>query len=469
MDHQELKQDVAIPPSGTINPSSTERVNQGFWHVPIPVLPSQIVESYNRFTAPSHIFSETAADFYSLPKPALSPEPFPADHSIVGAEMNQIKGPTFAKTANELINQILDRTPSGGSVVDPDSVIGESLRLYHGYKDGKYLLPNDAAEQDRLDLQHELFRILYDGWLSLAPISKAPEYVLDIGTGTGIWALEFAEQNPSSYVIGTDLSSIQPKNQSVPNCEFIKTDVEDDWIFFHPKPYHQTCGENRSCEHKITFDYIHMRLMCTCFNDPRTVMRAIFDNLAPGGWAEFQEVTFDIFQINPNFYGDAYIRWATKCTEGAATLGRDLMCARNYKKWLEEIGFVDVTERRFLVTSGEWSSDPKLRLIGRYARQGLLQGFRSIGYKMLRLAGMTTEEIETLIDQCTREINDPANQSSWYRYVEMNQIFKMLNFTDVYVQLRYLWTKAFWALVFGLDRKGGTEDQCIKKRKALDV
>jgi methylase of polypeptide subunit release factors len=35
--------------------------------------------------------------------------------------------------------------------------------------------------------------------------------VLDIGTGTGIWAIDFADEHPEAEVIGTDLSPIQRK------------------------------------------------------------------------------------------------------------------------------------------------------------------------------------------------------------------------------------------------------------------
>jgi ubiquinone/menaquinone biosynthesis C-methylase UbiE len=42
---------------------------------------------------------------------------------------------------------------------------------------------------------------------------------VDIGTGTGAWAVEVADQFPSAVVYGTDLSPIQP--QWVPeNVEF---------------------------------------------------------------------------------------------------------------------------------------------------------------------------------------------------------------------------------------------------------
>ena len=53
-------------------------------------------------------------------------------------------------------------------------------------------MPNDDTEQERLDLYHHIFLLLKNGQLYTAPLDK-PQNVLDIGTGTGIWALDFAE------------------------------------------------------------------------------------------------------------------------------------------------------------------------------------------------------------------------------------------------------------------------------------
>jgi methylase of polypeptide subunit release factors len=60
------------------------------------------------------------------------------------------------------------------------------------------------------DLQHHLWKATLHGKLFLAPIKDNPQNVLDLGTGTGIWAIEFADKYPSASVLGTDLSPIQP-------------------------------------------------------------------------------------------------------------------------------------------------------------------------------------------------------------------------------------------------------------------
>jgi methylase of polypeptide subunit release factors len=39
---------------------------------------------------------------------------------------------------------------------------------------------------------------------------EKPHKILDVGTGTGIWAIDAGDLFPSAEVIGVDLSPIQP-------------------------------------------------------------------------------------------------------------------------------------------------------------------------------------------------------------------------------------------------------------------
>lgn len=84
-------------------------------------------------------------------------------------------------------------------------------------------------EQDRLDLQHHIYRLCQGGALFCAPM-KEPQSVLDIGTGTGIWAMVFADEFPGALVIGTDLSPIQP-GFVPPNLKFYVDNFESPWVF----------------------------------------------------------------------------------------------------------------------------------------------------------------------------------------------------------------------------------------------
>lgn len=67
-------------------------------------------------------------------------------------------------------------------------------------KIGEYYLPGDATEQTRLNFQHEMVKFILDGNLGHAPV-RNPKNVLDVATGTGIWAMQYG-----MYPTGSSLS-----------------------------------------------------------------------------------------------------------------------------------------------------------------------------------------------------------------------------------------------------------------------
>lgn len=60
-------------------------------------------------------------------------------------------------------------------------------------------LQEPAELMDRTDLQHACFIITTGGKLHLAPIGNDIRHVLDLATGTGIWAIEFGTGTPASW------------------------------------------------------------------------------------------------------------------------------------------------------------------------------------------------------------------------------------------------------------------------------
>jgi hypothetical protein len=133
------------------------------------------------------------------------PEPEQSENTVV------LPHDGYYPTSLHVDSEISDTDSAIGSDIQSSTVslrsslyesIIENGRTYHKYKEGQYYLPNDDAEQDRLNLQHHLWTLTLDGRLHLAPIEN-PQRVLDVGTGTGLWALEYAERYPSAIVIGT--------------------------------------------------------------------------------------------------------------------------------------------------------------------------------------------------------------------------------------------------------------------------
>jgi hypothetical protein len=82
-----------------------------------------------------------------------------------------------------------DITHIDGEVCPPCLVVSFEAKL----TPTGYLLPNDEIENDRLDIHHELILTAMHGKLHLAPIKNDMHKALDLGTGTGIWALDFGK------------------------------------------------------------------------------------------------------------------------------------------------------------------------------------------------------------------------------------------------------------------------------------
>lgn len=220
------------------------------------------------------------------------------------------------------------------------------------------------------------------GKLYWAPI-ESPKKVLDIACGTGIWAIQVAKQHPEATVVGTELSLIQPAH-APPNCSFIREDAEDPWVF------------------EELFDLVHLRAVCSCFADPRAVMQKAFDQLAPGGWCEYDDFAFE--RVGADDAAEAFLRASASrrfldlAARGLRNVGRDPQVARRYRRWMEEVGFVDVAERQLLCPVNGWPLDPEDRLLGQFMHLDSQKGVPGM-VKVLLASGMPQEEVPAFLEE----------------------------------------------------------------------
>lgn len=267
----------------------------------------------------------------------------------------------------------------------------ENGRRYHAYKAGHYPLPNDERELDRLDLQHHVFTLLIRGELNLAPLEN-PKKVLDIGTGTGLWAIEFADRNPNTSVIGTDLSPVQP--ELVPdNVRFEITDIEGDWMM------------NKNC-----LDYVHSRIMIGSLSNYQKTMEKAFQYIKPGGYFEIQEldprITSDDGTHNRSKWN---VQLFDELTEASGKYGRPVPRHTDYGNLLRNAGFVDVKEHYFKLPINTWPKNKHLKEIGKYQALHYIEGLEGICIGLFtRVLGWTQAELQVLLAKVRSEIKDKS-------------------------------------------------------------
>lgn len=283
-----------------------------------------------------------------------------------------------------IIQQTIDDDMLAHSTIDPSSATDQYGRSYQTYRLGKYHLPNDALEQDRLDTMHGIYCLALGG-LYLAPIHK-PRFVLDLGTGTGIWAMDFAQANPESVVLGTDLSLIQPAHYP-PNCSWMQHNAEEKWTSF---PAH---------------DFIHIRSLAGCFDNDMSVLAKCYRNLAPGGYIELQDILYDAHSYDGTHEGTSLQRFNRTLWVGLRNLGRDMWVPTRYKYMLVAAGFQDVQERILMVPCNGWPGDAHAKKMGRLQRYSMEKGLQAM-HRLLMVAGMSDADAVELENRTLMDLNN---------------------------------------------------------------
>lgn len=141
-------------------------------------------------------------------------------------------------------------------------------------------MPIDEIEQLRLSLNHQVFLHVLHGEHTTVELDS-PEFILDVGTGTGEWAIKMAETFPDCEVVGTDIAAIA-ETSSVPMNVFFEIEDAEDW----DRP-------------PDLYDLVHLRTMEGAFRDWRYIYECAYYSLKPGGWIELQD--FDTTESSRRF------------------------------------------------------------------------------------------------------------------------------------------------------------------------
>src|SRR5215469_15664977 len=252
----------------------------------------------------------------------------------------------------------------------------ENGRRYHAYRDEAcaYWGPNDEHAAEIVNLAHYMYLITLDNQLHLAPIVE-PHRILDVGTGTGIWAIGIADKFPSAAVLGTDLSPIQP-DMVPPNCEFEIDDMTLEWTF--------------PVDH---FDFIHVREMFGSIPDWDYFLKQAYRHTIPGGWVEIVEHSVEPISDDQTIGPDHFLTfWGKVVIEMGEKSGKTFHIWKEAKQRMECAGFVDVVEVEYKWPINGWPCDPKLKELGKWNQLRMHDGVESFMLRLLTTVGGWTYE-----------------------------------------------------------------------------
>ncbi|KAG8838014.1 hypothetical protein FRC18_006847 [Serendipita sp. 400] len=276
-----------------------------------------------------------------------------------------------------------------------------------------YFLPNDEPEWERLEKEHIAFII---GLKSLVPcpdivnacLAPGPSRsVLDLGCGTGTWALEMAREYPHANVIGVDLAPTPIDIDNTPsNCRFELDDVNMGLAHFYD-----------------SFDVVHARFISSGVKDYRKMMEEAERCLKPGGVAIF--VDYDALfcaedqlhrqpMAETNENGSWLVRCSHEMRHGAPARGCDLP---GMEKALDE-GLWDhelcdpetAAAASFFLPIGPWPTVPdrrkteEMRFAGALIRQDYTSAFRAVIPIYLKM-GIPQDVIDRWIPNVENELS----------------------------------------------------------------
>ncbi|KAL2828133.1 S-adenosyl-L-methionine-dependent methyltransferase [Aspergillus pseudoustus] len=260
----------------------------------------------------------------------------------------------------------------------------ENGRTYQAFRKGAYFLPCDEQEQDRLDIFHKLFTVArVSESLIYAPHPNNGRF-LDLGCGTGIWAIEVANKYPNAEVTGVDLAPIQPPNHPK-NCQFYAPiDFESPFAL----------GEE-------SWDLIHLQMGCGSVLGWPNLYRRIFNHLNPDAWFEQVEIDFEPRCDDRSLEGMAIRLWYQYLKQATADSMRPIAhSSRDTIKHLENAGFVDIDHQIVGLPLNPWHQDEHERKVARWYNLAFSESIANMSLAPFsRVLGWPVEKIHQLVNE----------------------------------------------------------------------
>lgn len=227
-------------------------------------------------------------------------------------------------------------------------------------------------ELERLDALHEGVTGFLGGRLTFAELGN-PKRILEVGAGSGAWAVHAANDYPNAEVIAIDISPL-PERALPKNLRFLQMDVCQTLPF-----------DDES------FDVVHARFVLMHLPHFRDTLARISALIKPGGHLILEEIdarTYSEHQETPEavefFYNRLY--------DWVASKGETYDVGSQLQPCVSNLGmFMDVTTKVLVVPfSPGWDGPAEVGSLGNTMKQSLLKS-SSVLVKVV--PGLTEESV----------------------------------------------------------------------------
>ncbi|CAG8628038.1 12220_t:CDS:2, partial [Ambispora gerdemannii] len=258
---------------------------------------------------------------------------------------------------------------------------------YHNSRNSVYCLPSDEKECERLNIQHYMYRYIWQSNFSAKVeqkmINDSGVKVLDVGCGPGTWLLEMSSEFPKCHFTGIDIFPSMFPEVKPRNAQFIKANVLDGLPFDDD-----------------TFDFVHMRFLCIAFTEDEwehKVIPELTRLVKPGGYLEIMEADLQFKNIGSNgkIFVDAWL-------QDLSSRFINPLIIHKLEGYLHATpALQDITSERRPNPVGDWGSR-----VGKVAADVFVSLIRSLETRLIDRMGLTSAEFQELIEFAAHEFNE---------------------------------------------------------------
>ncbi|KAF2756164.1 S-adenosyl-L-methionine-dependent methyltransferase [Pseudovirgaria hyperparasitica] len=341
------------------------------------------------------------------------------------------------------------------------SVVNENGRAY---PNDTFFMPCDSQEQTRLSILHRVFLNALGGQLTTAPLPSTIERILDVGSGSGDWAVAIALEYPGAEVVAVDLAVWDVEaaeedakqrldEQGMHDVELpevtweiadldmwgpvehvevtVEEGIEDEHVAKSVTGLNTQEGgkgransvqSNRSSRRESwrrsynppsrrgsvnlgwnfsePFDFIHIRGMKGAFAYWTGVYRECYANLVPGGWLEVVDFQYHIAQPD-SVMREVFINFHAVASKS----GYPVTTTHLQREFFEAAGFEEYEMIAIDIPLGAWPGDDENHTLGKMHLVSLVESIEATALRsMTKHAGFTKEEVQERCGDVVQEL-----------------------------------------------------------------